>query len=213
MAKRTTKKQFMKKWDKALEDNSYVFLQNSYNKKMAQKYYGYSSEYVTILGNKAKANYQFENKKKIVNERKKKLRDSLLQDGTVDKTDIKKIINNDRLYKKLNTRNVRSSVNKAIQTEFFNIISNIGLFKDNGAFRRALKGNDAPIKEFKKKVLETIQKSDKPFELLLSFSERIDKAFELIYEAYPEGALNSVQGGRVVNKFIDIIETEMLRSV
>lgn len=213
MAKRTTKQQFMKKWDKALEDNSYVFLQNSYNKKMAKKYYGYSSEYVNILGNKAKANYQFENKKKIVNERKTKLRDSLLQDGTVDKTDIKKIINNDRLYKKLNTRNVRSSVNKAIQTEFFNIISNIGLFKDNGAFRRALKGNDAPIKEFKKKVLQAIQKSDKPFELLLSFSERIDKAFELIYEAYPEGALNSVQGNRVVNKFIDIIETEMLRSV
>lgn len=213
MAKRTTKQQFMKKWDKALEDNSFVFLQNSYNKKMAKKYYGYSSEYVNILGNKAKANYQFENKKKIVNERKTKLRDSLLQDGTVDKTDIKKIINNDRLYKKLNTRNVRSSVNKAIQTEFFNIISNIGLFKDNGAFRRALKGNDAPIKEFKKKVLQAIQKSDKPFELLLSFSERIDKAFELIYEAYPEGALNSVQGNRVVNKFIDIIETEMLRSV
>lgn len=213
MVKRTTKQQFMKKWDKAVKNNSYIFLQDKDNMKKAQKYFGLSNEYVTIVGNKAKANYQIENKKKITQERKTKLRDSLLKDGTVDTTDVKKIINNDRLYKKLNTRNVRSSVNKAIQTEIFNIISNIGLFKDNGAFRRALKGNDTPIKEFKKKVLEAIQKSDKPFELLLSFSERIDKAFELIYEAYPEGALNSVQGHRVVNKFIDIIETEMLRSV
>lgn len=213
MAKRMTKQQFMKKWDKAVKNNSYIFLQDKDNMKKAQKYFGLSDEKVTIVGNVAKASYQSENKKKIVNQRKTKIRDSLLKDGSVDQNDIKKIVNNDRLYKKINTKNVRSSVNKAIQTEFFNIVSNIGLFKDNGAFRRALKGNDAPIKEFKKKVLEAIQKSDKPFELLLSFSERIDKAFELIYEAYPEGALNSVQGYRVVNKFIDIIETEMLRSV
>nr|DAG47975.1 MAG TPA: hypothetical protein [Caudoviricetes sp.] len=213
MAKRMTKQQFMKKWEKAVKNNSYIFLQDKYNMKKAQKYFGLSDEKVTIVGNVAKASYQIENKKKIVNQRKTKIRDSLLKDGSVDQNDIKKIVNNDRLYKKINTKNVRSSVNKAIQTEFFNIVSNIGLFKDNGAFRRALKGNDARIKEFEKKVIEAIQKSDKPFELLLSFSERIDKAFELIYEAYPEGALNSVQGPRVVNKFIDIIETELLRSV
>ncbi len=213
MAKRTSKQDFMRKWDRAVKNNSYIFLQDKDNMKKAQKYFGFSDEKVQVIGNVAKATYQTENTKKLVTKRKTELRDSLLKDGTVDKNDIKKIINNDRLYKKLNARNVRTSVNKAIQTEFFNIVSNIGLFKDNGAFRRALKGNDAPIKEFKKKVLEAIQKSDKPFELLLSFSERIDKAFELIYEAYPEGALNSVQGHRVVNKFIDIIETEMLRSV
>lgn len=213
MAKRTSKQDFMRKWDRAVKNNSYIFLQDKDNMKKAQKYFGFSDEKVQVIGNVAKATYQTENTKKLITKRKTELRDSLLKDGTVDKNDIKKIINNDRLYKKLNARNVRTSVNKAIQTEFFNIVSNIGLFKDNGAFRRALKGNDAPIKEFKKKVLEAIQKSDKPFELLLSFSERIDKAFELIYEAYPEGALNSVQGHRVVNKFIDIIETEMLRSV
>lgn len=213
MAKRTSKQDFMRKWDRAVKNNSYIFLQDKDNMKKAQKYFGFSDEKVQVIGNVAKATYQTENTKKLVTKRKTELRDSLLKDGTVDKNDIKKIINNDRLYKKLNARNVRTSVNKAIQTEFFNIVSNIGLFKDNGAFRRALKGNDAPIKEFKKKVLEAIQKSDKPFELLLSFSERIDKAFELIYEAYPEGALNSVQGHRVVNKFIDIIETEMLMSV
>lgn len=213
MAKRTSKQDFMRKWDRAVKNNSYIFLQDKDNMKKAQKYFGFSDEKVQVIGNVAKATYQTENTKKLVTKRKTELRDSLLKDGTVDKNDIKKIINNDRLYKKLNARNVRTSVNKAIQSEFFNIVSNIGLFKDNGAFRRALKGNDAPIKEFKKKVLEAIQKSDKPFELLLSFSERIDKAFELIYEAYPEGALNSVQGHRVVNKFIDIIETEMLRSV
>lgn len=213
MAKRTSKQDFMRKWDRAVKNNSYIFLQDKDNMKKAQKYFGFSDEKVQVIGNVAKATYQTENTKKLVTKRKTELRDNLLKDGTVDKNDIKKIINNDRLYKKLNARNVRTSVNKAIQTEFFNIVSNIGLFKDNGAFRRALKGNDAPIKEFKKKVLEAIQKSDKPFELLLSFSERIDKAFELIYEAYPEGALNSVQGHRVVNKFIDIIETEMLRSV
>lgn len=213
MVKRTSKQDFMRKWDRAVKNNSYIFLQDKDNMKKAQKYFGFSDEKVQVIGNVAKATYQTENTKKLVTKRKTELRDSLLKDGTVDKNDIKKIINNDRLYKKLNARNVRTSVNKAIQTEFFNIVSNIGLFKDNGAFRRALKGNDAPIKEFKKKVLEAIQKSDKPFELLLSFSERIDKAFELIYEAYPEGALNSVQGHRVVNKFIDIIETEMLRSV
>lgn len=213
MAKRTSKQDFMRKWYRAVKNNSYIFLQDKYNMKKAQKYFGFSDEKVQVIGNVAKATYQTENTKKLVTKRKTELRDSLLKDGTVDKNDIKKIINNDRLYKKLNARNVRTSVNKVIQTEFFNIVSNIGLFKDNGAFRRALKGNDAPIKEFKKKVLEAIQKSGKPFELLLSFSERIDKAFELIYEAYPEGALNSVQGHRVVNKFIDIIETEMLRSV
>lgn len=213
MAKRTSKQDFMRKWDRAVKNNSYIFLQDKDNMKKAQKYFGFSDEKVQVIGNVAKATYQTENTKKLVTKRKTELRDSLLKDGTVDKNDIKKIINNDRLYKKLNVRNVRTSVNKAIQTEFFNIVSNIGLFKDNGAFRRALKSNDAPIKEFKKKVLEAIQKSDKPFELLLSFSDRIDKAFELIYEAYPEGALNSVQGHRVVNKFIDIIETEMLRSV
>lgn len=213
MAKRTSKQDFMRKWDRAVKNNSYIFLQDKDNMKKAQKYFGFSDEKVQVIGNVAKATYQTENTKKLVTKRKTELRDSLLKDGTVDKNDIKKIINNDRLYKKLNARNVRTSVNKAIQTEFFNIVSNIGLFKDNGAFRRALKGNDAPIKEFKKKVIEAIQKSDKPFELLLSFSDRIDKAFELIYEAYPEGALNSVQGHRVVNKFIDIIETEMLRSV
>lgn len=213
MAKRTSKQDFMRKWNRAVKNNSYIFLQDKDNMKKAQKYFGFSDEKVQVIGNVAKATYQTENTKKLVTKRKTELRDSLLKDGTVDKNDIKKIINNDRLYKKLNARNVRTSVNKAIQTEFFNIVSNIGLFKDNGAFRRALKGNDAPFKEFKKKVLEAIQKSDKPFELLLSFSERIDKAFELIYEAYPEGALNSVQGHRVVNKFIDIIETEMLRSV
>lgn len=213
MKKRTSKKDFMRKWNRAIKNNSYIFLQDKDNMKKAQKYFGLSDEKVTIVGNIAKATYQTENKKKIVNQKKTKIRDSLLQDGSVDQNDIKKIVNNDRLYKKINTRNVRSSVNKAIQIEFFNIVSNIGLFKDNGAFRRALKGNDTPIKEFKKRVLEAIQKADKPFELLLSFSERIDKAFELIYEAYPEGALNSVQGHRVVNKFIDIIETEMLRSV
>lgn len=213
MGKRMTKQQFIKKWDKAVKNNSYIFLQDKYNMKKAQKYLGLSDEKVTIIGNMAKASYQIENKKKIVNQKKTKIMNSLLKDGSVDQNDIKKIVNNDRLYKKVNTKNVRSSVDKAIQTEFFNIVNNIGLFKDNGAFRRALKGNEAPIKEFKKKVLEAIQKSDKPFELLLSFSERIDKAFELIYEAYPEGALNSVQGHRVVSKFIDIIETEMLRSV
>ena len=38
MAKRTTKQQFMKKWDKAVKNNSYIFLQDKDNMKKAQKY-------------------------------------------------------------------------------------------------------------------------------------------------------------------------------
>lgn len=213
MAKRQTKKEFITKWNRAVRNNSYIFLQDKDNQRKAKKYLGLSNERVEIIGNVAKAQYKTENKKKMVRERKTKLKDSMLQEGSIATSDIKKMINNDRMYKKLKTSNVRTSVNNAIQSEFYSIINNIGLFKDNGAFRRALKGDDARIKKFKERVFEAISKSDKPFELLLNFSERIDKAFELIYESYPEGALNTVQGSRVVEKFIDIIETEILRSV
>lgn len=135
----------------------------------------------------------------------------MLKSEKMPTTEIKKILSNKRIIK--GNINSRQDLNNAIEREFYNTLDNIGLFKDDGAFKRTLKGDTTKIREFKERIRKAIEQSDKPFSLILNFSNNIDKAFELIYEQFEYGTLNSLQGYKAVDTYLEIIEREIMKGM
>lgn len=219
MSKMADKKirEFRRRFNKAVEQNSFIFLQDKQTIKYAMKYLGLSKEKATIIGNVAKAQYKIErglDKKSLKRTKQRKVRDNLLNSG-VERSDVKVLINNDRYLKQLSKTKTRKALDKMITQMIKNKINDINIFKDKGSFRTQL-GNER-VNEFEKQLYNKIQNSNEPHRLLLNFSENIDKAFAYIYGdedtkgLYPKQHLMAVNRRKSAEKMLSILEDFILK--
>lgn len=209
--------EFIRKFNKAVKNNSYVFLQHKDTINKAIKYLGLSKEKATVIGNVARAQYKIEkglDKKTVKREKQRKVRDNLLNAG-VERSDVKILINNERYLKQLTKSESRKSLNKMIARMVKNKINDTHIFKLNGSFRYQL--GDDRINEFEKALFEKIENSNAPHRLLLNFSENLDKAFEIIYGnddvkgMYPHQHLMGANRVKSAEKMLSILEEFILK--